>query len=282
MWLKQTLIALAFILPFGLLTLSNAGGRANVANIGNTGAPGDQESNGQPVTCSACHSGGDFNASLSIELLDGDGESITQYTPNTLYRIRVTVNASAQAEKYAMQMVALIDENNEAINDNYSNPSANTKTAVASSTGRTYVEQIGASNFNDFEIDWMSPESNTGSITFYSAGVAANSNGNTNGDDTNKTSFTITEMVSSTNNLENEINFTINNPITNELILSSQNDIKISDWTIYDLAGKVIISSVDLNPINQVKINTNSLSNGLHIIKINTPKGAKTIKFIKK
>lgn len=70
-----------------------------------TGGLGDRT--GSPVssaTCAACHSGGGFNVSVSLDVFDPvAGIPVTSYVPGTTYQVTyaVTGNASAYGFKVA-------------------------------------------------------------------------------------------------------------------------------------------------------------------------------------
>ena len=90
--------------------------------------------------------------------------------------------------------------------------------------------------------------------------------------------------IINTNNLSNEdLNITNEfniypNPVQDVLHIKAQSDIKIKSATIYDFSGKEVINE----RLSSNEINVSSLTSGIYIIKIQTSKGIKNYKFIKK
>ena len=69
---------------------------------GGVGAIQNADRTGSPLTsgnCASCHSGGNFNTSVAVELLDGD-TPVATYQPEQNYTLRVTVNI--QVENFAV------------------------------------------------------------------------------------------------------------------------------------------------------------------------------------
>lgn len=164
-----------------------------------SGGPGNGglgDRTGSPVssgTCAACHSGGSFGASVSIQLFDG-ANPITSYTPGTNYTVVYTVTGSSSA--YGFQGGALIASNNNGAGA-FSLPSSGTQ--LATIAGRPYIEHIGASPTGVFQSTWTAPAANSGTVNFYGIGLAVNSNGGTSGDQVSTpVSISITEEIQTT------------------------------------------------------------------------------------
>ena len=187
------------------LWLGNSQGRATTANQGNTGAP---EDNGQGIICASCHNGGNFGTALDIAVFDELGNAVVEYTPETTYTVRVTVNADNNPVGYGFQLTALrapLDATGPDV-PTFANPTPNAQIATATSSTnpddptRQYVEHNGISAANVFEVQWTAPAAASGPVSFYSCGNAVNGNGGSNGDAGDCASFELAETITSTEN----------------------------------------------------------------------------------
>ena len=152
-----------------LLSMGNKNGRASSANRGNTGAPGDETSLGQPKTCMNCHNQGPITASLAISVLDADNQPVTQYRPGQPYTAQVKITASGSGLMgYGFQMIALRDAGNTDL-DGFTDSNPNNYKIASISNGRTYAEHDNISSSNTFNVNWTAPAAGTGSVTFYSS-----------------------------------------------------------------------------------------------------------------
>ena len=183
--------SLIILITYFLLT-SSSGGRASVANQGNTGAPGES------TTCVSCHGGSQFGAvSINIEVRDqGTGALISDYTPGTTYDLSITIiNTSGSPNAYGFQLTAL-DQSNSPI-AGYSNLGTNVQQATLGN-GKTYIEHNGPSTSNVFQVEWTAPVQGTGAVNFYASGNAVNGTGNTGGDGAATNSITLSEEITTT------------------------------------------------------------------------------------
>jgi len=142
----------ASLLFMAFLFTSSSGGRANAANWGNTGAPGDQTlTGGTPRTCISCHgsSTSAIEVDLLIDILDSDNNSIVDigYIPGATYTVQVDINTiNGSPVGFGFQILALnapLNENGNEVSD-WEAISSNVRVADASNTGRTYAEHNGA------------------------------------------------------------------------------------------------------------------------------------------
>jgi hypothetical protein len=172
-----------------LTFMASSGGRASVANAGNTGAPG--ETSGR--TCGSCHSGGGF-APLTETLLITDAGStapVSEYVPGQTYELTFTISANGNPSGYGFQLTALDASAAEA--GTFSAPASNVKIATASLVGgRTSVEHNGVGASNSFSFQWTAPGPGAGNVTFYHTANAVNRNNASSGD--NGTLGSITEL----------------------------------------------------------------------------------------
>jgi hypothetical protein len=164
------------LLGVGALALmASEDGVAESQNKDRTGAPGSSP------TCGACHSGGNFGASVAISLLDPlEGQvAFTEYQPGATYRLRVRVNHAQQSPQgFGLQVTAVLGGGSNA--GTFSQPLGNTQLETVGS--RHFFEHNAPSVSPDFEVIWTAPAPGSGPVTVYAAGVAVNGNGGTGGD----------------------------------------------------------------------------------------------------
>lgn len=270
------------------LFLSNSNGRADQANWGNTGAPGDQElPNGAPRTCQSCHATGDIQVTLDIEISE-NGTPIESYVPGATYDMMVSVNhvGGPTPNGYGFQIVALVDSDESDV-DGWSEVSANAKIMTASNTGRSYVEQNASSASNVFTAKWTAPEQGSGDVTFYSCGNGVDGNGATSNDGAACNTLQLSEdMGSSTRQLATTLSWEIYpNPAQNNLniALESAHNLANASLGIFDLNGKVMAQRMlsDSNVWTET-IDVSAYTQGLYLIRVQTENDVITKKFIKK
>ncbi len=193
-------IQLFFISAVGyFIFASNSNGRATAANSGNTGAPGEN-------TCGQCHNGGNFGASVTIQVYaEGSIVPTTQYYAGNTYTVRVTVNNTmGNPGGYGFQLTALSGSENTPVSG-YSNLASNVKqktiTVQNAFTGRTYLEHNGVTTNNVFQFNWTAPANLADAVTFYAAGNVVNGTGSTSGDAVANTSLTIYPALNVSNDI---------------------------------------------------------------------------------
>jgi len=276
-----------------LLFMSHEAGRADDKGQGNTGAPGDEAPGGNARTCVTCHNnstGADpIMMTLDIEVLDGTGTAVTEYEPEQTYRVRVTnVVASGTPEGFGFQLLCL-----EAPKDmdgidaaGFSNPSDNTKIAIATSNGRQYAEHKGESETNTFEVDWTAPASSTGTVTFYSCGNAVNNNNMNSGD---AAACNVLELGEKNPSSTFEANggvkiFLFPNPVQEEMKVQLISDISAEfDMEIFDMQGRLMVkeSISFLTGENNFYYDVKDLSKGTYLVKFSNNEKIATAKLLK-
>ena len=254
------------LVAFGVMLQSNSTGPAASANRA-TGAPGD---NG--TACNSCHSGGTFgDVTIDLQLLDTNGNSVSEYMPGQVYSVSVDLStANFSPNAYGFQTIALIDANDVPTN---SFENSGDGVQFSTSAGRQYAEHTNPKVSGEFTFDWMAPAAGSGSVTFYAAGNAANLNGNTLGDNAKLANFSFTEMggdTADTNTNEPPTGLSIindraafsvfPNPATDVLQLNG-------DWS----QGTLMLYSVKGGLIREVmpssgEIRVDDLSTGLYIL----------------
>jgi hypothetical protein len=169
------------------LFLGNAGGAAQVQKADRTGSPAGFG------TCQSCHDNNAFGPSLDLKLLS-QGQPVTSYIPGESYTLRVIVKANQNASTFGFQAVALIPGSNAQAGSFKDAPSG---VAVRSLNNRQYPEHTFPSQKDTFQLTWVAPAAGTGNVRFYSAGIAANGNGNDGGDGAASANIILTEQAPS-------------------------------------------------------------------------------------
>jgi hypothetical protein len=160
------------LLGIGVIALSNSGGAASGPAGARTGAPGEG-------TCSNCHGGGSFGASVLLEVFqNGTTTPATSYVGGNTYDVKVTVNKTTGNPKFAFQSTVLNTSN--AMAGSFNTPGSNTQ--VTPLGARSYIEHNAASIPNIFTAKWVAPPALTGTVTFYVNGNCVNGTGGTSGD----------------------------------------------------------------------------------------------------
>ena len=151
-----------------------------------TGAAGAPD-NGE--TCISCHASSG-NGSLVVSDLPN------QYQPGEKYTLSVKLSQSGR-QRWGFILTALDQNGNQA--GTFESNDANTQ--VFSASGRQYIGHTssgtaaGQSNSNTWLMDWIAPAIDTGKISFYASGNAANNNGQNTGDNGYKTEVSIEAEV---------------------------------------------------------------------------------------
>lgn len=138
-----------------------------------TAAPGEQ-------SCASCHPGNINTGSGTVSLNFGSSLS-AGYIPGNTYTITYTLNGNVS--KYGFSATALNNSNLMA-GDFTALNTATTKVdqAVVMGTTRKYVGHKSATNTNSWSFQWIAPSSNVGTVSFYIAANASNSDNAQAGD----------------------------------------------------------------------------------------------------
>ena len=170
------LAALIIIGASAFITKKSATGYA-----GYTGSPGEQ-------TCSgggACHGGGSSSVSgitiTSVPAFSVNGNSDTEYLPDSTYQINLTVSA-AGFTRYGFDCEIL--DINSANAGTMQNPGSGVKflNAFGRRNAVHSTPKIAATGIASFTFKWKAPVSSTGDATIYAIANAVNGNGTTSGD----------------------------------------------------------------------------------------------------
>lgn len=264
-----TVISLAVAGYF--LFSSSSQGRAASANMGNTGAPGDDSR-----TCVNCHNSGNIDVDLEIEVLDLTGNVVSEFVPGDNYQVRVRVRdiGNVPPRAHGFQMVCLdapLDVNGNDIKNWIDTAANNYK--ISNARGRQYVEQDGPSMSNDFVVDWTAPTTSSGQVSFYAAGNGVNLNGITTGDGADVDKIELPEKVStSVADIEwissvwpvpayDQVNFSFSAPFSGTV-------------TLTELTGRTAAVS-QLREASEWTLNLDrsSLKNGMYIVTLRNGNG---------
>jgi hypothetical protein len=214
--------------------MDNANGKA-----GKTGSPGE-------TTCAeaGCHAGTALNSGPGSVTITCETMTNWEYVPGQQYSISVTVAENAR-NLFGLGVEALMSNG-----DNAGTLVAGTGTQIKTKTVSGFVRRnivhntnTGASaNSHTFTFTWNAPTTDVGDVTFYVAGNAANSSGNTSGDHIYTTSQVATAAVS-VFEIENEkLDFTLYpNPTENLLNITYKlpNAANVS-LEIFDTRGALV------------------------------------------
>lgn len=160
-----------------------------------TGAPGEQ-------TCarSGCHDSFALNSGTGSISIQAPGLENNQYIPGQTYTIQVTL-AFTGRNLFGLGFEALL---NSGANAGVLTAGAGNQVLTGSILGNvrntiTHIQNGGASpNTHTFQFSWTAPAAGAGTVTFYTAGVCANSNGGDSGDNVYSTSRTLNPLVAPT------------------------------------------------------------------------------------
>jgi len=247
---KITIIILLFTGFAFVSAIMKEDGRAGV-----TGSPGESTCN-----TSGCHTGNAINAPGGSIAISAPTMPGWEYIPGQVYPINVTV---------ARQGITLFGFGFEALRSTGANAgtlsitnAVQTKilTAVVGGNVRTNVvhKTNGGASFNShtFTFNWTAPVTGTGTITFYSAGNAANNNGGTSGDFIYNTSQIVTESTSGLEDVANNFSMQVYpNPVIDKMdIRFTIDEPSFVEIKLIDIQGKNIaeIISVPLPAGDQV------------------------------
>jgi hypothetical protein len=144
------------------------------APAGRTGAPG--ESN-----CTACHSGSVQNGDAinSVTLINGAGQEVTSFLPDSVYTVRF--NISQAASKRGFQLVALNPVGSSQAGVITGNTAGGTSRIT--SGGKQYINHTGSSTgfTSGWTFTWQAP-ADVDNVRFYAASNVTNNNGTASGD----------------------------------------------------------------------------------------------------
>lgn len=252
----KKLVQCLFMLFAVVALLSNSEGRGTRSGQGASNAPGD----GATCSNSSCHGSSTFNPSITLNLTK-DGEAVDAYRPGEEYDMELVINSSG-ANAFGFQLTAALSDASQA--GSFSDLSQNVQSLMLNE--RTYLEHFEASAANVFRAKWTAPASGSGNVDFFSAGIAANGNGNKSGDGGTSSKVTIAEDTSSnTNDLIAAKIKVYPNP-TNGLIHIDTKE-EVLSYAVFNIAGQTVTRGTN----NLIDLTDNKA--GIYLVQIQTQSG---------
>lgn len=165
------------------------------------------------------------------------------------------------------------------------------RTRTITASGNTYAEQskTGSAAVDSaiWSFDWLAPDKGTGDVTIYTAAMAANGNGNKQGDRVYTSALLISEnptasLVELSEVAEAQL---YPNPVQDQLsIRVTLSEPTPMRWQIHALDGRLVSSgetSTQSGSWNKV-FDLSSLANGLYLLEIRTNSGRWTERILKR
>lgn len=225
--------------------------------------------------CSGCHAGSvNSGGSLTIVVKNEKGVPVTGYAFNKMYTIEVTVaRTGVSTFGFDTEIVTAGNTNAGTIT------SLDTLEAVTVqgefSTNITHAKPAKTTGSHTFKFNWMTPVADSGVVTIYAAGLAANGNGKNTGDYT-YTSFKKLNASASIRKDGKEIEGLqiYPNPVSTSFNVSynliNSGNVSIN---LYSLNGQKVanlLSNGEVEGIhNQLLAIPPSVSNGIYLLQIN-------------
>lgn len=226
-----------------------------------TGAPGDN------FQCTSCHTGNAFGTQTVVTMLNTSGQQVTSFMPDSLYKVRVTIQTATAPSAYGFQLVAIKDADESSVGT-LQNASSNA--SIIDLNNRTYAEHPTPSDTNVFEVEWKAPAAGAGDVTFYVGGNAVNLNGKEDdGDNPDMATLTVSEDgFNGVADFREETAFSVYPvPAVDHIMVSTQ-DMLHAGYSLYDLSGRTISEGVLKG--NEHKIALDGLTSGRYIIRLET------------
>jgi hypothetical protein len=213
---------------------------------------GVRDATGNPANigegnCTGCHSGTTLNSggSLKIVVKDDKGNAVSTYDFNKLYTVDITV-ARTNFSTFGFDAEVVTKNNTDAGLITSMDTTKIISLQGDRSTNMTHFTPGKTKDAHTFSFKWKTPLADSGSVTIYAAGLAANGNGKNTGDYT-YTSVKTLSPISSTfikeskkeiesvsvypNPVSNDfnLNYYLNNSGEVSIVLYSLNGQKIAD-----------------------------------------------------
>jgi len=256
---------LLLLIPVSAILLMSASAGRNGSY---SGSPGDGGN-----TCTQCHSGGSFNASLALQTeVPPEG-----YELGATYSLNVEITSTSNS-KHGFQITAEKVSDGTKIGTFIADGSSNQL-----KNGGTHVTHTATGNSQKiWNFNWKAPTTDVGEIKFYVSGLAGNGSG-AGGDQvvtTTSTTFNVLGVSEA-----KRLNFKMYpNPASERITIQLPSGSNKAAVQFYDYLGRLAlektISSRDNN--NNNNIDVNNLSKGVYILKVLTDDKVGSQKFIKK
>ena len=246
-----------------------------------TGSPGEFD-------CTSCHTGNNVNSGTGSISISSPNMPYWQYVPGEVYEIDVTV-AQTGAPLFGFGFEALRTSNNTNGGTFQITNTSSTflKTGFINGSNRTNVvhkKNGGLSNdSHTFSFNWTAPATNIGNIIFYSAGNAANNQGDTLGDFIYKTQQLITPSITGINEIQSSAISVYPNPATDFINVALPESQTETSYSILDLSGKIVDQGKMVIPQGKsFSVNlSQSLKEGIYFIEVSNGVDSYKHKFVK-
>lgn len=221
---NQHALMAAFLTVGAFALLSNSSGVAHQQNKDRTGAPGSDN------TCQKCHAGGNFAPDVTAFLVvEGDIALDGQYMPGATHTLVVNVSATGTPQGYGVHGTAVFADGSNA--GAFNDQDENDCIWLDEVDGRHIFEQNDLCSSGTFEIEWVAPETGSGTVSIYVASIAANGNGTSAGDAFAGGQIDFEEMVTNVEDLTVEP-FGVRPGVNGEIAITSQEAHSMSVLTI--------------------------------------------------
>ncbi len=205
-----------------------------------------------------------------MQLLDGT-DVVDGYEAGKSYTLKISIEAGMGTPSgYGFQAVSLDDSDGQL----GSWGSLGTGLQTTTLSNRSYAEHSSPSANSTFELEWIAPDSGSGDVTFYSAGLASNNNSGATGDGVANSMLTLSEVIiDNVQDLE-EHEATLKifpNPVHETMNLEI-NTLAAGDFNIYvlDVLGRLVQEvPVNVQIGQQVEnIDVSQLQAGMYIVQL--------------
>lgn len=256
------ILAMSFFSPLGQNKVLSSSG----APIGSSGAPREGGS-----TCTGCHMGANqTSAGLISTNIPTEG-----YTPGATYQISVSA-ARAGINRWGFQLSP--QNASGTILGSLSSTDNRTQTLLNGSYVTHTSSGLASTNSVTFSFNWTAPAAGGGSVTFYTAVNAANSDGNVSGDVILTSTLTVEEAASTSVKTLEEMN-TIElwpNPVGGNLFVIAK---EAGIITVLNSQGKVVSVMIEQIGNGRYSIETALLASGTYQLVINSYSGISRANF---
>jgi len=225
--------------------------------------------------CTSCHSDYAVNSGTGSIAITASPLLTNGYVPGTKYTITVTVSQTGLS-LFGFDFEALTNATTNGGTISLLSPSTDVKT-LASST-RLDAVQTGTgnntANSHAFSFYWTAPATGSGTVTFYTAGLAANGDGDTPGDYCYTTSLALSENTSGiAESAASNFNFSVSpNPASSNLnVKFNLNQASTVDMNMFDITGKKVANLISDKSINgniNKSFNISTYQKGVYFIEL--------------
>jgi Reeler domain len=244
-------------------------GPANHDEIDGTESP---FSTGSCGSGTSCHGSSNSAGSVTLELKDANGNSVTSYIGGESYTIVLTA-IGTELSHYGFQLLVLDDVDNTAAVSIGTLTTNTSNTQITDLNGIKYAEHSEQLPSNIINVNWVAPGVGTGTAKIFAKVNNVNNNDAKTGDQQMfPVNATITENIGSSLD-ENKLNSTMNFVSINSKQLEVSMNSKVEgdlDFMIIDISGKIIETEVKKisKGENRFVFSTNKLSNGIYLMRV--------------